>query len=337
MNWDQEIAKVKIGHPKHVNKHLDSYQVEDANWDNERLGHALLDHGNEEFKEKLSDQLPAFKPKTIQGQATKHNLGLHLAEVGSDKIRHFLLDKKCLNAVGRSYIAWHGNDSNRDKLINDKSYQVRKFIARHGSDAHREKLLQDPDRRVRLNVAQNANKEHAEKLTQDSVKQVSNAAKLRLKRLAGVKPNNQVTASVKPVPPEMGQSPIPEGRMRRFHVTRPSNIPSIEKHGLRLSDAKGYEGPLGIYSHDKASHAKRYSNGFGSIVEFHDDPDHYKYSPTYSKIDVPSENIVAIHHPWHEQYRYIKENKIPLSKVEPHRDDPHYKDSYDQLKAEGYG
>ena len=146
------------------------------------------------------------------------------------------------------------------------------------------------------------------------------------------------------VPPEMGESPIPEGRMRRYHVTNTSNVPSIMKHGLRLQDAKAYEGPKGIYSHTKPKDAKNYGHsyeqGHKSIIEFHDDPDHYRHSPTYSKVDVPPENIVATHHRWHDTYRYIKEEKMPMSHVEEvanaNKDDENVTKAHEQLKAEGY-
>jgi hypothetical protein len=149
-----------------------------------------------------------------------------------------------------------------------------------------------------------------------------------------------VKAEESSVPPEMGESPIPEGRMRRFHVTRTSSIPSIKQHGLRVSDSRGLEGPIGTYSHTTPKAAKNYGHGHGSIVEFHDDPEHYRHSPTYTKVDVPPENIVAIHHKWHDTYRYIKEHKFPMSHVEDvankNPDDEKITKAYQQLKSEGY-
>jgi hypothetical protein len=126
-----------------------------------------------------------------------------------------------------------------------------------------------------------------------------------------------VIASYSKVPKEPGLTPIPKGSMRRFHVTHPKNVESI-------------------YSWPDKEGAKQYAGGHGVIVEFHHDPKHYNAHPYATHEPVHPSHIVAIHHPWHEQYRYIKENKVPMKNVEKLKDDPHYKESYTQLKHEKY-
>lgn len=139
------------------------------------------------------------------------------------------------------------------------------------------------------------------------------------------------------VPPEMGESPIPHGMMRRFHVTKDEeSAKDIEKNGLTISHAKGIEGPRAIYSWPDAKSAKDYSHGHGPVIEFHHHPKHYEAHPYATHAEVPASHIVAIHHPWHEHYRYIKEHKVPMKNVERVKDDPYYSKAYNQLKAEGY-
>ncbi len=117
-------------------------------------------------------------------------------------------------------------------------------------------------------------------------------------------------------PSKPGTKPIPEGHMRRFHVTPTKNIPSIRKHGLTMDHAQGTEGPRAIYSHTSFKDAQQYGSGeHASIVEFHHHPDHYKAHPYATTEHVKPEHILAIHHHWHEVYHMAKDENVPIERM----------------------
>ena len=140
------------------------------------------------------------------------------------------------------------------------------------------------------------------------------------------------------VPKEVGETPIPKGMERRFHYTRPDRIKGIIKEGLQVKHSNGHlhGDPNGIWSEGE-KYKKSYADMDRPVIEFYDDPENWKGLP-YSFKDIPPEQIVAIHHGWHKHYRYIKENKIPLSRLEKMnlQDDYAYGPAYKQLKREGY-
>ena len=112
------------------------------------------------------------------------------------------------------------------------------------------------------------------------------------------------------IPFFIGTSPIPNGMMRRFHVTSSNKENSILHEGLQPMHC--VEGPKGVYSFSKESDAIDYAGGFvgyfseAIIVEFFDNPKAFKL---FAQIGgyVPPSNIIAIHHPWHELVRdYIE-------------------------------
>ena len=109
---------------------------------------------------------------------------------------------------------------------------------------------------------------------------------------------------VVPLPP--GGSPVPEGFVRRYHVTSPENAQKIAAEGLLQRNARGIEGPSAMYSWADLKDAQEYAGTQGAIVEFYDDPNHYK-SNSYARYgDVPPENVLAVHEPWHGMYRRAK-------------------------------
>jgi hypothetical protein len=146
--------------------------------------------------------------------------------------------------------------------------------------------------------------------------------------------NNTKRLSTIPLP--IGETPIPPGRERRFHYTYPENVPGIMREGLKVNKSKGskYGDPAGIWSEGE-KYKESYKNQVKPVVEFHSPPEHWNGLP-YSFHDVPPENIVAIHHPWHQTYHYIKENGVSMKNVERVKNDPQYKMAYEQLKREGY-
>lgn len=107
------------------------------------------------------------------------------------------------------------------------------------------------------------------------------------------------------VPAEPGSIPTPEGKVKLYHQTGEKNLNSIRKQGIKLSHAKGYEGPKAIY----ASPPDSKNRGFYGpahhtpTAEFHVDKDEYK-APFVHRDEVPAKDIIA-HKEWHGTVRYI--------------------------------
>lgn len=138
------------------------------------------------------------------------------------------------------------------------------------------------------------------------------------------------------VPKKMGTSPIPKGMVRRFHVTGSQNIDDIKKNGITMQKARGIEGPKAIYSWPDEDGARSYAGPSGAIVEFYDHSKNYDSHPYARLGDVPKDQILAIHEPWHESYRYALEENIPSKEL---RDagGPDYEKAADALdKSRGY-
>jgi hypothetical protein len=133
------------------------------------------------------------------------------------------------------------------------------------------------------------------------------------------------------VPPEPGTAPIPEGHVRLFHYSPTENLPSIREHGLRQSAGKGetYGEPNQVWAAAGVPKADMFQHK--NFVEFHADPhkdlDIGRASPGIKyeggspaahlerhqshvtmRGDVPPENIVAVHEPWHQHLRYLEGN-----------------------------
>jgi|GEM_PF-5437579 len=101
--------------------------------------------------------------------------------------------------------------------------------------------------------------------------------------------------------------PIPEGTVRRFHVTNEKNIESIRQNGLTMQHTKGIEGPRAIYSWKTWEAAKDYG-GTSPIVEFYHPENAYDSNPYATYMEVTPDQILAIHEDWHEHYRYFKKH-----------------------------
>lgn len=122
------------------------------------------------------------------------------------------------------------------------------------------------------------------------------------------------------VPTPMGTAPIPEGHIRLFHYTR-GDLSNIRENGLKLSSARGhtYDEPDFVWASSQPPEDHH------NIVEFHvPATDHMALERPDAGTDLkkwqegnhhvgfqrdikPSE-IIAIHEPWHDKYRYIKEH-----------------------------
>jgi len=136
MTPNQNIALLKIGHPKHK----------------EAAATALIND------------------KSKEGWLGREAV----AQYGNDSHRDKLIKDK--NSWVRAYVAKYGNDSHRDKLVNDEHPAVRNCVARYGNDSHRDILKFDRDPFVRENVARFGNYHHADFLSDDPFSHVAEAA-----------------------------------------------------------------------------------------------------------------------------------------------------------------
>jgi hypothetical protein len=100
--------------------------------------------------------------------------------------------------------------------------------------------------------------------------------------------------------------------VRRFHVTNGSPE-DIKSQGLLQSSARGIEGPKAIYSWPDYKSAKEYSR-VRPIVEFYTDPKEI-VSPYSQYGSIPPEQIIAIHEPWHDVFRYCLKNNVPTDRM----------------------
>ena len=106
----------------------------------------------------------------------------------------------------------------------------------------------------------------------------------------------------KKVPAAPGEAPIPQGMVRRFHYTSQNNIESIKQNGLTTSHSTGTKvgDPVAIWSNPDFPGWEK------PVVEFWDDPKNYEANPIARAGNVPPNQIVAIHEPWHQEYREVK-------------------------------
>lgn len=120
-----------------------------------------------------------------------------------------------------------------------------------------------------------------------------------------------------PVPPEPGQSPIPPGTVRMYHVTPLDNLDSILRNGLTLDNARGttYGEPNLIWFSNNTDYWNPY-HGRSVMLEVAI-PTSVIEEAGFALIggpggnmgtpfDIPSDWIVAVHEPWHGHYRYVE-------------------------------
>lgn len=103
--------------------------------------------------------------------------------------------------------------------------------------------------------------------------------------------------------PEPGELPIPEGTSRRFHYTKTDDLDSLRNEGLKLdkSESWKYGDPRAIWS------SPGFPNWIKPVVEYWEHPKNL-VSDTYQFNDVSPDQILAIHEPWHESYRYVMDH-----------------------------
>jgi hypothetical protein len=113
------------------------------------------------------------------------------------------------------------------------------------------------------------------------------------------------------LPPEPGTAPIPEGHVRLYHQTDASNIEAILREGLKLSAAKGIEGPRAIYADEQGFYGKP---GQTPTIEFHVPREQWSKPFVVTDVVTP-DSIVAAHLPWHRTARYLDKTPSSLAQV----------------------
>jgi len=123
----------------------------------------------------------------------------------------------------------------------------------------------------------------------------------RFKKTAPKKAKIMASTSNASLPPPPGTAPVRDGWVRLYHQTSLENIESIRQEGLTYAHAAGIEGPKAIW----ASRTPFYGDAKDiPTVEFQVDENSF-VPPSFVTRDVPPEDILAIHEPWHSAARYI--------------------------------
>ncbi len=139
------------------------------------------------------------------------------------------------------------------------------------------------------------------------------------------------------IPPTPESSPVPDGYVRRFHVTNPDNAESIRQGGLRMHRAKGIEGPKAVYGWPTYEQAKRYAGGTGSaIVEYVIPKDQADRNPVASVGDVGPKDILGVHEDWHDLARSAIEDPSNVDMAafeEMAKEDPAHAKALAAIKA----
>ena len=134
------------------------------------------------------------------------------------------------------------------------------------------------------------------------------------------------------IPPPMGETPIPEGMVRFHHYTSEAGAEGIRQHGLLQRYAEesfargGTEAPInfataGVAKDERlrqAVHVEGWADPTARTGNL-DIGEHWRGGPSAEHAermekslntitfrgDLPAEQIVAVHHPWHSHYRYM--------------------------------
>lgn len=131
---------------------------------------------------------------------------------------------------------------------------------------------------------------------------------------------------IKPEIPIPGVAPIPEGNIRLFHFTYPSNLESVRSHGITSPKIEINENGLNsapnsiwVYSNLNFNEPPGWTIGI-PYLEFSVPPDDIGPHNAIDRggtartlkagINIPLERIVAIHEPWHEMVRHANNGVI---------------------------
>jgi len=122
--------------------------------------------------------------------------------------------------------------------------------------------------------------------------------------------STEVSGASGTLPPEPGTVDIPVGTVRLYHQSKPDNLEKIAKTGLSIAHARGIEGPRAIYASERGFYGEP---GRVPTLEFY--VDRNKWDDPFVLEDVPPEQMIAIHLPWHSKARYILDNPDTLEKA----------------------
>jgi hypothetical protein len=138
----------------------------------------------------------------------------------------------------------------------------------------------------------------------------------------------QVLNEAAGLPPEFGSQPIPPGAVRVQHLTWSKNVESIRKEGLLQSKTSPHSEAQQVFATtgDKLEYPMS-GESDRAVVEGYAFPHGTGPDQPYSQLDVgsgmsperaasrhstvtfhgdlPPEQIIAIHEPWHAAFRYI--------------------------------
>lgn len=137
-----------------------------------------------------------------------------------------------------------------------------------------------------------------------------------------------------PIPEPPGTAKIPDGHIRLYHQSSDANVAKIRKHGIKLSHAKGIEGPKGVWANEHGFYGKP---GQKPTVEFHIPKHEWDGSGVIRRSIEPHE-IIAAHHPWHNRARYILShpelaNEVKKGEYKSMRTlSPDYRRAHDHVK-----
>lgn len=142
----------------------------------------------------------------------------------------------------------------------------------------------------------------------------------------GLEDGNRFSKIAVNIPPEPGETPIPEGHVRLFHSTN-ADPESLREQGLLLNKARGGEygennviwaqagKPLGDVDNTVATvefsmDVNDPALSTGGIPRFKKEFDPHDLEQKREHVtisrDISPDEIVAVHEPWHSNYRYLE-------------------------------
>jgi hypothetical protein len=121
---------------------------------------------------------------------------------------------------------------------------------------------------------------------------------------------NEQSSNAINLPPAPGETPIPRNAVRLYHQTTEEALKSIMRTGLNIENARGIEGPRAIYASETGFYGKP---GTRPTIEFYVDKD--KWDDPFVLENVPTNQIIAGHLPWHSKARYILDHSDIMRKT----------------------
>lgn len=159
------------------------------------------------------------------------------------------------------------------------------------------------------------------------------------------------------IPPEYGTTPVPEGAVRFNHYTHPDAVAGIREHGILRKKSEERFAVMGTESPQIFANAGRADKDllYGRpVVEGWAHPDEHldigrgrtaesleaRHSTITFHRDVPREQILHIHEPWHMHARTIMSDERYMrdarsGALDSHLDDPEWGPAITYAKEHG--